>query len=235
MAPFCLDLLQGPDFCAIRKLCRFSGDYPSGKGFCCFLSLCHIHGFRGRSIVNCAINYGWVFHAEDCKKTHVAVKYLFVWGGSIILNTLGHFCTDRVAYGHDMVNGLSGYYIDNVFILSKIIVAVLVAFFLELPSATFFSFIVITNIKGFLKHYLENKKDEYEYRDWLQQVIYKIINPVVHGMIRIGITPNFITTTGLVLNIVAAALFVYAGVYKSGELAYGSWGAVLCSLPGCLT
>ena len=44
------------------------------------------------------------------------------------------------------------------------------------------------------------------YRDWLQQVIYKIINPVVHGMIRIGITPNFITTTGLVLNIVAAAL-----------------------------
>lgn len=40
------------------------------------------------------------------------------------------------------------------------------------------------------------------YRDWLQQVIYKIINPVVHGMIRIGITPNFITTTGLVLNIV---------------------------------
>ena len=38
------------------------------------------------------------------------------------------------------------------------------------------------------------------YRDWLQQVIYKIINPVVHGMIRIGITPNFITTTGLVLK-----------------------------------
>ena len=29
------------------------------------------------------------------------------------------------------------------------------------------------------------------YRDWLQQVIYKIINPVVHGMIRIGITPNW--------------------------------------------
>ena len=62
------------------------------------------------------------------------------------------------------------------------------------------------------------------YRDWLQQVIYKIINPVVHGMIRIGITPNFITTTGLVLNIVAAALFVYAGVYKSGELVYVGWG-----------
>ena len=41
------------------------------------------------------------------------------------------------------------------------------------------------------------------FRDWLQQMIYKIINPIVHGMIKIGITPNFITTTGLILNIVA--------------------------------
>lgn len=48
------------------------------------------------------------------------------------------------------------------------------------------------------------------YRDYLQQLIYKIINPVVHGMIKVGITPNFITTTGLVLNIVAAVVFVYA-------------------------
>jgi len=71
------------------------------------------------------------------------------------------------------------------------------------------------------------------YRDWLQQVIYKIINPVVHGMIRIGITPNFITTTGLVLNIVAAALFVYAGVYKSGELAYVAAVDVLLRLAVC--
>ena len=73
------------------------------------------------------------------------------------------------------------------------------------------------------------------YRDWLQQVIYKIINPVVHGMIRIGITPNFITTTGLVLNIGGCLVCVYARVYKSGELAYVGWEAVLCSLPGCLT
>ena len=55
------------------------------------------------------------------------------------------------------------------------------------------------------------------YRDWLQQVIYKIINPVVRGMIKIGITPNFITTTGLVLNIVAAGVFVYAGKYTDSK------------------
>ena len=55
-----------------------------------------------------------------------------------------------------------------------------------------------------------------KYRDWLQQLIYKIINPVVHGMIKVGITPNFITTTGLVLNVVAAAVFVYAA-FKEGN------------------
>lgn len=70
------------------------------------------------------------------------------------------------------------------------------------------------------------------YRDWLQQLIYKIINPVVHGMIKIGITPNFITTTGLVLNIVAACVFVYAGMYKPGELAYVGWSGGLVLFAG---
>lgn len=74
---------------------------------------------------------------------------------------LGYFCIDRVAYRHDMVNGLLGYYIDNVFILSKIIVAVLVAFFWNYHLQRFFVY-RNHNIKGFLKHYLENKKDEYE-------------------------------------------------------------------------
>ena len=40
------------------------------------------------------------------------------------------------------------------------------------------------------------------YRDFLQKVIYAIINPLIKGMIKVGITPNFITTTGFVLNLV---------------------------------
>lgn len=55
------------------------------------------------------------------------------------------------------------------------------------------------------------------YRDYLQQLIYKIINPVVTGLIKMGVTPNVITTTGLVLNIVAAALFIYAGYLAREE------------------
>ena len=51
------------------------------------------------------------------------------------------------------------------------------------------------------------------YRDWLQQLIYKIINPVVHGMIKVGITPNFITTTCYpfdALGLTTQRYFVYA-------------------------
>ncbi len=55
------------------------------------------------------------------------------------------------------------------------------------------------------------------YRDYLQQLIYKIINPIVKGLIKMGVTPNVITTTGLVLNIVAAALFIYAGYLAREE------------------
>ena len=126
-----------PRFLRNRKLCRFSGDYPSGEGFCCFLSLCHFTG-RSRSIVNCAINYGWVFHAEDCKKTHVAVKYLFVWGGSIILNTWGTFALTEWLTRMTWVNGLLGYYIGQCIYSVKDNCSSAGSFFLELPSATFF-------------------------------------------------------------------------------------------------
>ena len=62
------------------------------------------------------------------------------------------------------------------------------------------------------------------YRDYLQQVIYKIINPLIHGMIKIGITPNFITTTGFILNAVAAGMLVYAGIYSGqNDLSILGW------------
>ena len=51
------------------------------------------------------------------------------------------------------------------------------------------------------------------YRDFLQKVIYYLINPLIKGMIKIGITPNFITTTGFTLNLFATGLMIYAAIY----------------------
>ena len=49
-------------------------------------------------------------------------------------------------------------------------------------------------------------------RDSLQQGIYKVINPFVRLLIRIGFTPNMVTTVGFLGNLAAAAVFVLAGV-----------------------
>ena len=66
------------------------------------------------------------------------------------------------------------------------------------------------------------------YRDFLQKVIYWVINPLVKGMIRVGITPNIITFVGLLGNIAAAALVVYGGIEHTGDLSYVGWsGAIL--------
>lgn len=40
-------------------------------------------------LVNCCINYRWVFASNDCSKRSVMWRYVVVWTGSIILNTLG--------------------------------------------------------------------------------------------------------------------------------------------------
>lgn len=66
-------------------------------------------------ITNCAINYKWVFHTYGVKIKCIALRYLFVWTVSILLNTYGTiFLKETFSVGY---------------LLSKIIVAVLVAVF----------------------------------------------------------------------------------------------------------
>lgn len=40
-------------------------------------------------IVNCCINYKFTFHASDCPVKAVAVKYVLIWLGSVLFNTVG--------------------------------------------------------------------------------------------------------------------------------------------------
>lgn len=48
-------------------------------------------------------------------------------------------------------------------------------------------------------------------RDSLQQGIYCVINPFVRLLIRLGITPNTVTTIGFLGNVAAAVVIVLAG------------------------
>ncbi|MDE5979963.1 MAG: CDP-alcohol phosphatidyltransferase family protein [Muribaculaceae bacterium] len=48
-------------------------------------------------------------------------------------------------------------------------------------------------------------------RDGIQQGIYFIINPFVKFLIRLGVTPNIVTTIGLLGNLAAACIIAWAG------------------------
>lgn len=70
-------------------------------------------------------------------------------------------------------------------------------------------------------------------RDSLQQGIYKVINPFVRFLIRIGFTPNAVTTTGLILNIGVAAVFIAGGEKSNrGELEFVGWAGALVLFAG---
>ena len=58
---------------------------------------------------------------------------------------------------------------------------------------------------------METKKFFKQQRDKLQQLIYLVINPFVRLLIHIGVTPNMVTTIGLLGNIAAACILTYAG------------------------
>ena len=65
-------------------------------------------------------------------------------------------------------------------------------------------------------------------RDGIQRAVYVAIDRPIAAAVRCGITPNIITTLGLVGNIVAAALFVMA-VGNDGVPCYDliGWGGVV--------
>lgn len=80
------------------------------------------------------------------------------------------------------------------------------------------------------------------YRDFLQKIIYVIINPIIKTMIWLHITPNIVTFVGFIGNIVAAAFFIDAawklGLPDNGELAFAEcmteigWGGFIIIAAG---
>jgi CDP-diacylglycerol--glycerol-3-phosphate 3-phosphatidyltransferase len=82
-------------------------------------------------------------------------------------------------------------------------------------------------------------------RESLQKLIYVIINPLVRLLIRLKVTPNMVTTIGLIINIIAALVFIWGAEIpekKKRPLLHGiGCGLVLFAglfdmldWPGCL-
>lgn len=70
-------------------------------------------------------------------------------------------------------------------------------------------------------------------RDSLQKGIYVVINPFVKGLIRIGFTPNVVTTVGFLLNVGVAVIFIIgAEEGNRGDLSYVGWAGALTLFAG---
>ena len=135
----------------VATLCDFVATFLLAKCLGMFYLYATFCGSVTGGVVNCFINYRWVFRATECKMLHVALKYLFVWGGSILLNTWGTFALTEWLTGKRWVNALLGYYMNDVFILSKVVVALLVGFFWNYQLQRIFVY-RNQDIKGFWKH-----------------------------------------------------------------------------------
>ncbi len=59
---------------------------------------------------------------------------------------------------------------------------------------------------------MDIKQTAKEARNCLQQGIYAVINPFVRLLIRMGVTPNMVTTIGMLGNLAAASVLVWAGI-----------------------
>lgn len=73
-----------------------------------------------------------------------------------------------------------------------------------------------------------------KYRDYLQKLIYTLINPIIKGMIKMGITPNMVTTIGFVGNVAAAFLFIHASQLTPISMGFSwiGWGGAILLFSG---
>jgi len=116
-AQFSAWIASAVDFAVTLVLGKFLGVWYTTATFV---------GALSGGIINCIINYRWVFHTKGRKKKYVAVRYFIVWAVSIALNT----------YGTYIVTETLG--ID--FIISKAIVAIIVAIFWNYQMQRMFVF-----------------------------------------------------------------------------------------------
>src|SRR6201986_2082853 len=70
-------------------------------------------------------------------------------------------------------------------------------------------------------------------REMLQLGIYKIINPFVKLLVKIGFTPNTVTTTGFLLNFGVMFIFILGGEERNrGYFSYVGWAGALILFAG---
>jgi putative flippase GtrA len=117
---------------------QFSSQISSLTDFLVSIVLVNVFGvFYGNAtlfgnisggIVNCTINYKWTFKAQGSKVRYVIVKYLMVWIVNLFLNREGTVLATELVMKWIPVGSLPAAVIDNIFLIPKIVVSIIVGF-----------------------------------------------------------------------------------------------------------
>ena len=68
-------------------------------------------------------------------------------------------------------------------------------------------------------------------REGIQHFVYKVIDPGVRAAVKLGITPNVVTTIGMLGNAAGAGVLVYAALNgEAGDYTYIGWAGVIIIL-----
>lgn len=66
-----------------------------------------------------------------------------------------------------------------------------------------------------------------------QSTAYRILQPLVMFLVRMKISPNAITTAGLIINMAAAILFIIGAEFgERGDMSYVGWGGFIILFAG---
>lgn len=107
-------------------------DFLSTSAFAFLLNMYYpIATFLGcvlGGIVNFTFNYRWSFKATGVKKRHVILKFFMVWSVSLFLNTSGTVALTEWIKRYTNLSHFFGLVDDDIFILVKAFVSLLVGF-----------------------------------------------------------------------------------------------------------
>ncbi|GAB6120305.1 GtrA family protein [Dysgonomonas termitidis] len=127
---------KGGIFMFVRA--QFSSQISSLTDFTVTILLTNIFGvFYGNAtlfgnisggVVNCIINYKWTFKAQDSKIRDVAIKYVMVWLVNLFLNREGTVLVTELVMKWLPMESLPEIIANNVFLIPKIIVSLIVGF-----------------------------------------------------------------------------------------------------------
>ncbi len=69
-------------------------------------------------------------------------------------------------------------------------------------------------------------------KDVGQPLVYRVIQPFIELLARVGVTPNAVTAIGFFVNVGATIIFVYGTNAARGDLRYVAWGGAVILFAG---